>query len=167
MKYCFPIAKEKGLESKVFPHFGGAPMFLIVDDDDSSSVLVQAPEHQEHGRCRPVELLAGHDFEAMIVGGIGPGAIAKLMRMGKRVYLSGAPTVQANLDLLAQGALEECDDGANDGPRDPSRSLFFISSIIPTPISRDHRAGHALYHGYQERSRDTQLIRLQRCPRLI
>jgi predicted Fe-Mo cluster-binding NifX family protein len=109
MKVCFPIAKDKRLASKVFPHFGSAPQFLIVDATDQSTELVQAPEQREHGGCRPVDLLAPHGFDAIVVGGIGPGAIARLTRAGKDVFLSGAPTVEANLELLAEGKLQPCD----------------------------------------------------------
>jgi predicted Fe-Mo cluster-binding NifX family protein len=109
MRYCFPIAKEKGLDSKVFGHFGSAPMFLLVDAGDSSTEVVAMPPREQHGGCAPVAQLASFPFDALVVGGIGPGAVAKLTRLGKRVFLAKAVTVQENLDLLAQGALQESD----------------------------------------------------------
>ena len=110
MRYCFPIAKDQGLESKVFGHFGSAPLFLIVDAEAGSTELVEGPEHSaHHGGCMPVQRLAGHAFDALIVGGIGAGAIAKLQAIGKRVYLAQAHTIQENLDLLKGNALPECD----------------------------------------------------------
>lgn len=98
-------------------HFGSAPAFLIVDADGRSTELVTAPERGEHGGCRHLDLLARHAFDAMVVGGIGRGAIARFTGMGKKVYLAAARTVQENLVLLAQGQLAECDpDGHCEHP---------------------------------------------------
>jgi len=109
MKYCFPIANAQGLASEVFEHFGSAPMFLIVDDQDRSTELVRAPARKVHGGCRPVQLLEPHGFDAMVVCGIGHGAISKIAGMGKKIFLATAPTVAENLALLDAQALEQCD----------------------------------------------------------
>ncbi len=109
MKYCFPIAKAKGLESRVYPHFGSAPWYLIVQSDDSTFTLVPGPTDQPHGTCRPVDHLLVQDFDAMVVGGIGAGAVARFKAVGKKVFLSGAPTVQKNLEILSRGELPEVD----------------------------------------------------------
>ena len=109
MKYCFPIAREEGLASEVFDHFGSAPMFLIVESRDGSTELVRAPARKDHGGCRPVQLLSPHSFDAMVVCGIGHGAICEISGMGRRVYLAAARTVAENLALLGEQALEECD----------------------------------------------------------
>ena len=29
MKMCFPVESDQGLESKVFGHFGSAPVFVV------------------------------------------------------------------------------------------------------------------------------------------
>jgi predicted Fe-Mo cluster-binding NifX family protein len=33
MRVCIPIAKGLGLESRVSPHFGSAPLFMLVDPE--------------------------------------------------------------------------------------------------------------------------------------
>lgn len=33
MKLCFPVRKNDGLESRLFNHFGLAPLLLIVDSE--------------------------------------------------------------------------------------------------------------------------------------
>jgi len=108
-RYCFAIAEERGLASQVHGHFGAAPRFLIFDADGGSCELVVVPERQGNGGCMPVSLLGGHSFDAVVVGGIGRGAMARLSGMGKQVYLAGAATVQESLELLAAGTLEACD----------------------------------------------------------
>jgi predicted Fe-Mo cluster-binding NifX family protein len=51
--------------------------------------------------------LDGKSVDAMIVGGIGAGALTKLNALGIRVYGAGASTVKENLVLLNQNKLQE------------------------------------------------------------
>jgi predicted Fe-Mo cluster-binding NifX family protein len=51
--------------------------------------------------------LDGKTVEAMVVGGIGAGALTKLNALGIRVYAAGAPTVKENLALLSENKLQE------------------------------------------------------------
>jgi predicted Fe-Mo cluster-binding NifX family protein len=51
--------------------------------------------------------LDGKSVDAMVVGGIGAGALAKLNALGIRVYGAGAPTVKENLALLSENKLQE------------------------------------------------------------
>ena len=60
-----------------------------------------------HGACNPIMALDGHSVNAMVVGGIGAGAINKLNAMGVKVYAAAAPTVKENLDLLTENRLQE------------------------------------------------------------
>jgi predicted Fe-Mo cluster-binding NifX family protein len=51
--------------------------------------------------------LDGKRVDAMVVGGIGPGAIVKLNGLGIKVYRAEAATLRENLDLLGQNKLQE------------------------------------------------------------
>ncbi len=33
MKICFPVQENEGLGSRVYNHFGSAPMFIVVDTE--------------------------------------------------------------------------------------------------------------------------------------
>ena len=46
--------------------------------------------------------LDGKSVDAMVVGGIGAGAITKLNAMGVKVYAAAASTVKENLELLSR-----------------------------------------------------------------
>jgi len=63
--------------------------------------------HHVHGACNPIMALDGKAVNAMVVGGIGAGALTKLNALGIRVYAAGAPTVRENLVLLGENKLEE------------------------------------------------------------
>jgi ArsR family transcriptional regulator len=108
MKVGFAIRENKGVESKVYDHFGSAPAFIIIDTDGREVSTVNNQDlHHVHGACNPIMALNGKSVEAMVVGGIGSGAITKLNAMGVKVYAAAAPTVKENLELLSQNKLEE------------------------------------------------------------
>jgi predicted Fe-Mo cluster-binding NifX family protein len=108
MKVGFAVELNKGLESAVYGHFGSAPAFVIVDTDLKQVAAVDnANAHHEHGACNPIMALGGNSIDAMVVGGIGAGAIRKLNSMGVKVFRAGAPTVNGNIALLKENQLQE------------------------------------------------------------
>jgi predicted Fe-Mo cluster-binding NifX family protein len=108
MKVGFAVQLNEGLESTVYGHFGSAPAFIIVDTDlKQVSAVDNTNAHHVHGACNPIMALGGNSIDAMVVGGIGPGAITKLNAMGVKVYRAGAPTVNENITLLGANQLQE------------------------------------------------------------
>ena len=108
MKVCFPVVNNQGLASQVFNHFGSAPEFVIVDmvSGDIQSVGNSDKVH-EHGACNPVAGLGGHHVDAIIVGGIGGGALHKLNSAGIRAFKASGGSIAENIDLLKLGTLQE------------------------------------------------------------
>jgi predicted Fe-Mo cluster-binding NifX family protein len=108
MKVGFAVQTNEGIESRVYNHFGSAPAFIIVDTEGKDVLTVNNRDlHHVHGACNPVMALDGKSVDAMVVGGIGAGAIAKLNAVGVKVYQAGAPTVKENLSLLSENKLRE------------------------------------------------------------
>ena len=108
MKVGFAVQKDEGIESQVYNHFGSAPAFILVDAETREAVTVQNSDLQHvHGMCEPVSALGGKEVGAVVVGGIGPGALMKLNAMGVKVYEAGARTVKENLQLLGENRLQE------------------------------------------------------------
>ncbi len=108
MKVGFAVSSDEGVDSKVYAHFGSAPAFIIIDTATRKPVTVNNKDlNHVHGACNPIMALDGHSVNAMVVGGIGAGAINKLNAMGVRVYAAAATTVKENLELLAENRLEE------------------------------------------------------------
>ena len=108
MKVGFAVQSNEGEESKVYGHFGSAPAFIIVDTEGKEVLTVNNRDlHHVHGACNPIMALDGKNVDAMVVGGIGAGAITKLNAMGVKVYAAVAATVRENLKLLTQNKLEE------------------------------------------------------------
>ncbi len=108
MKVGFAVSENQGLDSKVYDHFGSAPAFIIVDTECNEVTVVENKDaHHAHGACNPLLALDGRDVDAVVVGGIGAGALTKLNAAGIRVYRSKGRTIHENLELFGQGRLEE------------------------------------------------------------
>ena len=108
MKVGFAVQSNEGVESRVYNHFGSAPAFIIVDTEGKKVLTVDNKDlHHAHGACNPIMALDGKSMDAMVVGGIGAGALTKLNALGIKVYGAGAPTVRENLALLSENKLQE------------------------------------------------------------
>jgi predicted Fe-Mo cluster-binding NifX family protein len=120
MKLCVPIMENQGLDSPVSAHFGSAPGFAIADTE-SGEVLVIANQnqHHAHGMCQPLAALAGHQIDALLVGGIGQGALSKLAASGIQVFLAGAATVREAVDAHKAGMLQPVTPGMACGHHGP------------------------------------------------
>ena len=116
MKVCLPISKNLGLDSPVHGHFGSAPGFLAVDTDTLAvEAVLNANLDHAHGGCSPVKALAGCRPDAVLVGGLGAGALAGLRQMGIRVYLARPGTAAAAVQDFKEGKLRELTDAATCG----------------------------------------------------
>ena len=108
MKVCIPVSEQRGLESPVHGHFGSAPGFISVDTETLAvAALANCDREHVHGACSPVKALAGAKPDAVLVGGLGAGALAGLRQAGIRVYLAPDGTVAEALRLFIAGQLEE------------------------------------------------------------
>jgi len=108
MKVGFPVQKDEGIESQVYGHFGSAPVFIVVNTEEKGVYRVDNRDlHHLHGACNPVMALGGQKVDALVVGGIGGGALMKLNAMGIKVYEAGTRTVKENLALFRENKLQE------------------------------------------------------------
>lgn len=108
MKVCFPVLENQGLQSQVFGHFGSAPGFVVVDAVTSEITAINNSDQiHEHGACNPVAGLGGHQVDAIVVGGIGGGALLKLNSSGLRVFQAREGTIAENLELFRANELAE------------------------------------------------------------
>jgi predicted Fe-Mo cluster-binding NifX family protein len=108
MKVCFPVQENNGFESEVYGHFGTAPAFIVVDTETNDvRTITNADQHHAHGACNPLKALNGQKVDAIVVGGIGAGALSRLNQSGIIVYRAQAATVQGNIDIFTAGSRPE------------------------------------------------------------
>ncbi|KXG77673.1 NifB/NifX family molybdenum-iron cluster-binding protein [Thermotalea metallivorans] len=108
MKVCIPVQENKGLESIAYNHFGSAPFFLIYDlESEQIKVIENEDLHHAHGMCQPLKALGGEMVDAILVGGIGAGALMKLSNQGIKAYRVANETVLKNIERLKRNELAE------------------------------------------------------------
>lgn len=108
MKAAFPTNNENGLQSEVYNHFGSAAFFILVNTETQTyEVLENEDRDHLHGQCQPLKALGDIKTDAIVMGGIGKGALGKLLAGGVKTYRAVEGTVQENLDLLNGGKLAE------------------------------------------------------------
>lgn len=108
MNICFPVMENEGMESEVYGHFGSAPGFVIVDIVTSTVTEINNSDRiHQHGACNPVAGLGGHPVDAVVVGGIGGGALYKLNAAGIRVFQAHNGSVAENVALFRANELPE------------------------------------------------------------
>lgn len=122
MNLLIPVHAENGLHSRISPHFGSAPVYLVVDIDSGAVRAVpNRNQHHSHGGCAPLALLDDVRFDAMVVGGIGAGALGKLNAANVEVFFAEHGTVGETLDALKAGnlnrmqALQACSGHSHGG----------------------------------------------------
>lgn len=108
MKICFPVAQNQGLASPIYGHFGSATQFVLVDTESGDLLAIDNRDKQHvHGACNALKALAGNPVDAVVVAGIGGGALAMLNRAQIKVFTAQAPTVGENVALFKSGAFRE------------------------------------------------------------
>ena len=113
MKVCIPVGEYCGLDSPVYGHFGSAPCFALVDTETMAIELLSNRDKEHvHGACSPMKAIAGEKPDAIIVGGIGAGALLGLRAAGIMVYRSTGGTIAQVVRLFKAGKLSEMDENA-------------------------------------------------------
>jgi predicted Fe-Mo cluster-binding NifX family protein len=123
---CIPVNQDQGLASAVCAHFGSAPFFMLVDTDTGACrALANLNQHHAHGMCQPLAALGGEQIDAIVVGGIGMGALSKLMAAGMGVFRAEHATVEETVAALRNGQLQ---------------------AMTPAAACGHHGHGHAMSH---------------------
>jgi len=145
MRICVPTGTDQGIEAEVFGHFGSAPYFSLVDTDTAEvEVLVNSNDHHAHGQCTPMKQLAGLDFDAIVVRGMGRNAVARFAAANVQVMVTTAAKLQDVLEEARAGKLRELDPsqacqghGGHNGQVNTQRQAQRRSN---------HRAHHRAHH---------------------
>lgn len=108
MKIAFPTRDNLGIDSQVYNHFGSADLFIIVDTENGGfESIVNEDRDHVHGQCQPLSALGNNIVDAVVVGGIGGGALRKLQLADIIVYRAIEGSVNDNLALIQTIRLPE------------------------------------------------------------
>jgi len=110
MKICFPVSESNGVMSRIYGHFGSAPYYIIIDDQDHFIHVVENHDvYHQKNQCSPLRGLMGRKVDSVVVNGIGTGAYKKLDALGVKVFQAVSGTVQQNFELYSCNQLSQID----------------------------------------------------------
>jgi len=113
-RIAVPSNGAGGLDGMRSGHFGHCDVFTLVDVKDGQIAQVSTISNQEHvqGGCMvPVNLLAEHKVNALVVGGIGMRPLAGFRQVGIDVYHDDQrPEIRPVVEDLIAGKLLQIRD---------------------------------------------------------
>jgi predicted Fe-Mo cluster-binding NifX family protein len=108
-RIAIPSMGPGGLDGQRSGHFGHCDVFTMVDIENGEIKEVSTVPNQSHvqGGCMvPVNLLAGHNVKALIVGGIGMRPLMGFRQAGLDVYYDATrPEIRPVVEDLIAGKL--------------------------------------------------------------
>ncbi len=109
-RIAVPSIDKGGLEGERAGHFGQCDAFTLIDVKDGEMEKVSIIQNQEHvqGGCMvPVNLLAQHNVNALIVGGIGMRPLMGFKQVGIDVYFDDEHSdIKSVVENLITGKLK-------------------------------------------------------------
>lgn len=126
-RIAVPSNGNGGLDATRSGHFGHCDVFTVIDVENGAIKKVSTIQNQEHvqGGCMvPVNLLASHNVNALVVGGIGMRPLMGFKQAGIDVYHdSQRPEIRPVVEDLIDGKLPEITNdqvcGGGDGGLHP------------------------------------------------
>lgn len=113
-RVAVPTLEEGGLDSKRSGHFGHCDVFTLVDVEGGEIKEVSTvpnPSHVQGGCMVPVNLLAEHKVDAIIVGGIGMRPLMGFRQAGIEVFHDDTrQEVRSAVEAFAMGELPRISD---------------------------------------------------------
>ncbi len=109
IKIAFPTEGDKGLDDRVFEHFGRAPFYTIVEVEDNRVVGVEVLKStfaESHQPGMVPLFLKERGVNVIICRGIGRRARDFLKRMGIEVIMGAEGRVGDLLEKYLEGTLE-------------------------------------------------------------
>ena len=110
-RIAIPSMGPGGLDGQRSGHFGHCDVFTMVDVENGEIKEVSTVPNESHvqGGCMvPVNLLAGHNVKALIVGGIGMRPLMGFRQVGIGVYYDATrPEIRPVVEDLIAGKLPE------------------------------------------------------------
>ncbi len=108
-RIAVPSMNQGGLDGVRAGHFGHCDVFTLIDVEEGQIKEVTTIANREHvqGGCMvPVNLLAGHNVNALIVGGIGMRPLMGFKQVGIEVYHDAErPDIRPVVEDLIAGRL--------------------------------------------------------------
>ncbi|NLT38769.1 MAG: dinitrogenase iron-molybdenum cofactor biosynthesis protein [Methanomassiliicoccus sp.] len=103
---AIPTQGNKGLEDRLFEHFGKAPTYTIANLESGHLTVIDNTSDHMGGRLTPPELLKGIGADTIIVHHLGSKAAVQCQELGIRVLSGAEGSVRNVLEQLREGSLK-------------------------------------------------------------
>jgi predicted Fe-Mo cluster-binding NifX family protein len=118
VRLVIPVEKFEKENSIIFPHFGRAPLYVVVEllDDGSVKSITPIRNDGEHfgGQGAPETLVTNLGPDAVVVKGMGYRGLQAFQSKGVSVYTGDSTNVRDAIDAYLSGRLvaltEPCRD---------------------------------------------------------
>jgi predicted Fe-Mo cluster-binding NifX family protein len=114
MLLAVPSLGQGGLEGERSGHFGRCDTFTLVELENGQVMsvwVIDNPPHEDGGCLRPVNLLASHNVNALVVAGMGARPLAGFRDAGIDVYFEDAtPGIGDVVKLVLADECEQMDE---------------------------------------------------------
>ena len=109
VKLVIPVERFEEGNSLIFPHFGRAPQFVVVELLSNGAVKSTAPVDNagEHfgGHIGAEMIVSDLEPDAIVVKGMGPRALEAFQNRGMQVLTGNVNTVREAIDAYVSGGL--------------------------------------------------------------
>jgi predicted Fe-Mo cluster-binding NifX family protein len=106
MKLCVTLDADRGFDSPISAHFGLTPYYMILDTHTGQYRIVgNRDPHFFGGDCQPMANLQNEQIDAVITGGVGLRALARLQAAGIAVYVSESASLTESIAALMERRL--------------------------------------------------------------
>jgi predicted Fe-Mo cluster-binding NifX family protein len=103
---AIPTQGNKGLEDRLFEHFGKAPTYTIANLETGHLTVIDNTSDHMGGTLSPPELLKGIGADTVIVSHLGAKAAMQCQELGIRVLSGAVGSVRNVLEQLREGSLK-------------------------------------------------------------
>ncbi|MBW1894771.1 MAG: NifB/NifX family molybdenum-iron cluster-binding protein [Deltaproteobacteria bacterium] len=114
VRIAVPSNGEGGMNGTRSGHFGHCDVFTFIDVEGGEVKTISTVQNQGHvqGGCMvPVNFLAGHNVNCLIVGGIGMRPLMGFKEVGIDVYYDGERAeIQPVVEDMIAGKLQRISD---------------------------------------------------------
>jgi predicted Fe-Mo cluster-binding NifX family protein len=104
--------EDNGLDSRVSPHFGRCPYFMLVDFEEGEAKTVRAvpnPYYNQHQPGQVPGFIHSQQVDVMLTGGMGGQAIAFFEQYGIQAATGASGTVRHALEQYVGHQLQEAE----------------------------------------------------------
>lgn len=100
MIIVMPVEENKGIDSKIFNHFGQTPFWAVFDTGSQDLKIHKKSSRHGSGGCSAVDEVMQYNPDIVYVLDMGIGAIKKCTNCGVKVKSGNFSTIKEAIDHL-------------------------------------------------------------------